>query len=279
MSDYERIAEAIKFITQHAEQQPQLDEIAQHLHLSPFHFQRLFSRWVGVSPKRFLQILTIDHAKQLLTESRPLLDISHTLGLSSGSRLYDHFIQLEAVTPGEFRQKGSSIHIHYGTYQTPFGDVFVAETPRGICQLTFLEYDNLDEQLERLTKKWPLATLEERQNNISPLVNSFFDQRKTLNKPLSLHVAGTNFQVSVWRALLQIPSGSVASYGEIAKAIGKENAVRAVGTAIGANPISLIIPCHRVIQQSGKIGGYRWGEIRKHAIHAWEMADVDINEK
>lgn len=279
MSDYERIAKAILFITERVNKQPSLDEIAAHLHLSPFHFQRLFSRWVGVTPKRYLQTLTVEHAKQLLAESKPLLEVSDSLGLSSGSRLYDHFVQLEAVTPGEFKKGGAGLTIFYAIHPSPFGNVFIALTQRGICQLSFLDQDNIDELLCDLKLKWPYAELQECFDTTTKVVETMFSQKQTPfnekkneQRPLSLYVTGTNFQVSVWRALLQIPQGEVVSYSQVANAVGRPSAARAVGTAIGANPVAFIIPCHRVIQQSGKLGGYRWGEMRKHAIHAWETA-------
>jgi AraC family transcriptional regulator of adaptative response/methylated-DNA-[protein]-cysteine methyltransferase len=272
MSDYDRIAQAISFITNQVSRQPTLNEIAAHLHLSPFHFQRLFCRWVGVTPKRFLQALTVERAKQLLSEAKPLLEVSDALGLSSGSRLYDHFVQLEAVTPGEFKLGGAGLTIDHAVQDTPFGKAFIAATGRGICKLAFLEYSEIDEHLTGLAKQWPQATLRENHQRLHTVVYAMFNGEKKLDRPLSLHVSGTNYQISVWKALLQIPPGTVTSYSRVASAIGRPNSARAVGLAVGANPVALLIPCHRVIQQSGKLGGYRWGETRKHAIHAWETA-------
>ena len=270
MSDYERIAKAISFINGSVRKQPTLDKISAHLNMSPYHFQRMFSRWVGVTPKKYLQILTVERAKLLLSESKPLLEVSDSLGLSSGSRLYDHFINLEAVTPGEFKKQGGGVKITYGVHITPFGYVFIALTPRGICKFSFIDSEGGVSHLDDLIKKWPLAEMHEDYKSTFKVVQSIFSNEAELNRPLSLHVVGTNFQVSVWRALLQIPLGDVVSYGQVAESIGKPNSSRAVGTAVGANPIAFVIPCHRVIQQSGKLGGYRWGETRKHAIHAWE---------
>ena len=275
MSDYERIAEAISFITDNIKNQPTLDEIAAHLHLSSFHFQRLFCRWVGVTPKRYLQTLTVERAKQLLSESKPLLEVSDSLGLSSGSRLYDHFVNLEAVTPGEFKKAGRDLEIEYAVHDTPFGRVFIAMTSRGICKLSFLDYSDINEHLSALRTKWPLAVLKENSRNTEKVIAVMFERNTELDRPLSLHVSGTNFQISVWKALLRIPAGAVVSYTQIANVIGRPRAARAVGTAIGANPAAFIIPCHRVIQQSGKLGGYHWGETRMHAIHAWEAARYD----
>ena len=262
MSDYERIADAISFIVNRVERQPTLNDIAAHVHLSPFHFQRLFSRWVGVTPKRFLQVLTLERAKQLLSEAKPLLEVSDTLGLSSGSRLYDHFVQLEAVTPGEYKRGGAGLNIDYGVHDTTFGTAFIAITPRGICSFTFLVHAQIDEQLDTLQKKWPHATVQENHRRAVEVMESMFNGDKKSNGPLSLHVSGTNFQISVWKALLQIPPATVTSYNRIATAIGHPKSARAVGQAVGANPVALLIPCHRVIQQSGKLGGYHWGEIR-----------------
>ncbi|WP_461601559.1 bifunctional transcriptional activator/DNA repair enzyme AdaA [Aeromonas rivipollensis] len=272
MSDYARIADAIRFIASQVERQPTLDEIAAHVHLSPFHFQRLFSRWAGVTPKRYLQVLTLERAKALLQESRPLLEVADTLGLSSGSRLYDHFVQLEAVTPGEYKQRGAGLVIDHGIHDTPFGQAFVALTPRGVCNFSFLDDQAPETPLAALARSWPEAKLQEAPSRTQGVINTMFDGSQTPDRPISLHVSGTNFQISVWRALLQIPPAKVVSYAQVASAIGNPKAARAVGLAVGANPVALMIPCHRVIQQNGKLGGYHWGETRKQAIHAWEAA-------
>ncbi|UJQ35237.1 methylated-DNA--[protein]-cysteine S-methyltransferase [Aeromonas caviae] len=272
MSDYARIADAIRFIASQVARQPTLDEIAAHVHLSPFHFQRLFSRWAGVTPKRYLQVLTLERAKALLQESRPLLEVADTLGLSSGSRLYDHFVQLEAVTPGEYKQRGAGLVIDHGVHDTPFGQAFVALTPRGVCNFSFLDDQAPQAPLAALAQRWPTAELREAPSRTQEVIHTMFDGSKTPDRPLSLHVSGTNFQISVWRALLQIPPAKVVSYAQVASAVGNPKAARAVGLAMGANPVALMIPCHRVIQQNGKLGGYHWGETRKQAIHAWEAA-------
>ena len=272
MSDYDRIAQAITFITASVNSQPTLDEIAAHVHLSPFHFQRLFSRWAGVTPKRFLQVLTLERAKQLLSESKPILEVSDTLGLSSGSRLYDHFVQLEAVTPGEFKLGGAGLTIEYALLDTPFGRAFVAATERGICNLEFLDNAEIEAHLAGFANKWPHAILRENRQRIREIITLLFAAAKKPDRPLSLFVTGTNFQINVWKALLQIPPGTVASYQQLANDIGHPGAARAVGQAVAANPVAFLIPCHRVIRQSGKLGGYHWGETRKHAIHAWESA-------
>jgi len=270
-SDYQRIAQAIDFINANAKQQPSLEEIAGHLHLSPFHFQRLFSQWAGVTPKKYLQILTVDRAKQLLAQSKSLLDVSDSVGLSSSSRLHDHFVQLEAASPGEYKAGGADMEIQYSVADSPFGDVFIAVTPRGICKLSFMS-NNIDQHIADLHGQWPNARLIKQISETTKIVEALFAGEQNINQPLSLYVRGTNFQVNVWRALLQIEPGCINSYGQVATAVGRPKASRAVGTAIGSNPVGFFIPCHRVLQQNGKIGGYLWGETRKHAIHAWESA-------
>lgn len=272
LSDYELIAKAIVFITSRVSSQPSLQDIAAHVHLSPYHFQRLFCRWAGVTPKRFLQVLTVERAKQLLREPLPLLAVSDALGLSSGSRLYDHFVHLEAATPGEYRTGGAGMTIEYAVHDTPFGKAFIAVTPRGVCAFAFLETAEPGESLARLRQQWPQAEVRAHRDRTRPVVAALFSGEKARDRPLSLYVSGTNFQVSVWKALLQIPLGRVASYAQVATAVGRPSAARAVGRAAGANPVAFLIPCHRVIQTSGDLGGYRWGETRKHAIHAWESA-------
>lgn len=272
MSDYERIAQAIDFITSRVDSQPTLEEIAAHLHLSRFHFQRLFCRWAGVTPKRFLEVLTVERAKQLLSASAPLLEVADSLGLSSGSRLYDHFVHLEAITPGEFKTGGAGLTIGYAVQPTPFGDVFIAITPRGICKLAFMDDKGIDDHVAALHASWPHATLRKDPERTRATIDTMFGREPGRDRPLSLHVSGTNFQISVWKALLQVPAGAVTSYSRVAAAIHHPRAARAVGAAVGANPVAFLIPCHRVIQQSGAIGGYRWGKTRKQAIHAWEAA-------
>jgi AraC family transcriptional regulator of adaptative response/methylated-DNA-[protein]-cysteine methyltransferase len=275
MSDYDRVAKAVDFIVGGADRQPRLDEVAAHVHLSPHHFQRLFSRWVGVTPKRFLQVLTVERAKALLEHpSMPLLDVADAVGLSSGSRLHDHFVHLEGVTPAEFRRVGQDLEIRYGEADTPFGRAFLAFTDRGVCKLAFVDGSAFD-ALAELRHDWPKAGLVEDASRAARTAARIFDPAAAAAgaaKPLSLLVRGTNFQISVWRALLQIPPGGLASYGDVAAAIGRPDAARAVGTAVGANRIAFLIPCHRVIRQGGGLGGYRWGTTRKHAMHAFEAA-------
>ena len=271
MSDYERIAEAIKYIVSHVNEQPSLDDVAKKLNLSPYHFQRLFTRWAGISPKRFLQTLTVKHAKALLKESQSIMKTSNEVGLSSSARLHDHFVTLEAVTPGEYKTQGEGLDINYGVHETPFGSAFVAVTERGICQFSFIDDDNPALLISELEKKWSAATMRESKKLTKPIITSFFS-KKNNQQPLSVYVQGTNFQINVWRALLKIPQGKLSTYGQLASSIGKPKASRAVGSAVGANPIAFLIPCHRVIRASGVIGEYRWGSIRKRSMLSWEAS-------
>jgi len=275
-TDYDRIAKAIHYISNHVGKQPSLDDIATHVHLSPYHFQRLFSRWAGVTPKRFLQVLTLEKAKRLLTEhNMSVFDASDAVGLSSGSRLYDHFVHIEAVTPSEYKQAGLGLTIYYGIHSTPFGDAFIAVTARGVCKLLFMDEQTKSELLNHVKQAWPRADFFEDQQKTAMIIESIFHQDPSSTRPLSLLVRGTNFQIKVWQALLNIRPGQLTSYSHIAKAIGKPGAARAVGSAVGANPVAFVIPCHRVLRQSGNLGGYRWGLTRKQAILAWEAAKND----
>ena len=273
MSDYTKIAQAIDFIRQNVDRQPTLDDIAAQVHLSPYHFHRLFSRWAGVTPKRFLQVLTLERAKILLQKGNlSALDVTYSIGLSSSSRLYDHFVKIEAVTPSEYKQAGQGLTIFYGFHETPYGEAFVALTVRGVCKLCFVETKARFEPLKDLHQDWYNAKIIEDSIQTKLIFKRLFSQQPSDKTPLSLWVRGTNFQINVWKALLNIQPGQVTSYGEIAKAIAKPKAARAVGTAISSNPVGLIIPCHRVIRQSGELGGYQWGETRKLAILAREIA-------
>jgi len=235
--------------------------------LSPYYFQRLFHRFAGVSPKRFLQHLTTGYAKQLLEQSTPILETSLSVGLSSSSRLHDLLISVEAVTPGEYKSGGEGLEIRYATHPTPFGDSLIAITQRGICRLEFIDATEEKDAVLRLTKYWPGAQIIEDKTSTAKTIRQIFNQQKEQpDKPLTLLLQGTNFQLKVWQALLQIPEGSLTSYGLLAQQIGHPKASRAIGTAIGNNPISYLIPCHRVLRANGEIGGYRWGVERKLAI-------------
>lgn len=267
-----RIASAIEFISAHTGEQPGLEEIARQVHLSPFHFQRLFSRMVGITPKRFQEALTLEHAKSLLSESRSLLEVSEEVGFSSGSRLHDHFVHLEAVTPGQFRSQGRDLRLVYGVHETLFGRIFMAMTEKGVCELAFIDHDDPGVYLAGLRMRWPLAEFSPDQAKTRHVIEDMFDGKKDGNRPLSLQVTGTNFQVRVWNALLNIPPGKIMSYAQVARVVGRPGAARAVGHAVGSNPVALLIPCHRVIRANGGLGGYRWGVARKRALLAWEAA-------
>ncbi|MCH8542160.1 MAG: methylated-DNA--[protein]-cysteine S-methyltransferase [Alcanivorax sp.] len=282
MSDYQRIENAMAYLVAQAGKQPSLEEVAAHVHLSPYHFQRLFCRWAGTTPKRFLQVLTLERGKSLLQEPGSLLDVAHDLGLSGTSRLHDHFVQLEAVTPGEYKRRGEGVQIDYAVHETPFGDMFVAITQRGVCRAGFVDYTSEDELLAALQKTWPKSVMTRNSATTRHVIDRFFSPGPTrppqtaTQTPLSLHVAGTNFQIAVWRALLNIPPGALASYAQVARSVGSPKASRAVGSAVGANPIGLLIPCHRVIQQSGALGGYRWGLPKKQMIQTWERLQAEV---
>lgn len=276
MTDYHKIEKAITYLVEHSTEQPSLEELAAHVHLSPFHFQRVFSRWAGTTPKRFLQVLTLERGKRLLGRSRPLLETAHTIGLSGGSRLHDHFVKLEAVTPGEYKSRGLGLRIIYGVHTTPFGELLVAKTPRGVCCAGFADFVPMEEQLADLRSRWPLAEYRRDDAATRSVVDVMFTGRKKqVPGPVSLHVVGTNFQVAVWRALLQIPPGTVTSYSRLAADLGRPRASRAVGNAIGSNPVAFLIPCHRVIQQSGALGGFRWGSAKKQMMQTWEQLHID----
>lgn len=272
-TDYERMSRAIEFLATRAGAQPGLEEAAAAAGLSPHHFQRVFSRWVGISPKRFLQVVTVERAKALLAAREPTLAVADTVGLSSGSRLHDHFVALEAVSPGQFSAAGTGLTIRHGLAESPFGRVFVASTARGICRLAFIDADaetRVAEIESGLAADWPHATLLRDDAGARASTQRVFGDARARAAPLSLQVRGTNFQVAVWRALLAIPAGEVTTYADLAARIGRPGAARAVGSAIGANRIAWLIPCHRVIRGTGELGGYRWGEPRKRAMLTWE---------
>jgi AraC family transcriptional regulator of adaptative response/methylated-DNA-[protein]-cysteine methyltransferase len=233
----------------------------------------MFTRWAGISPNRFLQSLTVEYAKALLMESTSINKVSYKLGLSSTSRLHDQFINLEAMTPGEYKAEGKGLNIKYGVHETPFGYAFIAITDRGICQLSFLDNKQYSNQFTELEKQWQLASITESKKMTKPYINSIFE-KDNKQRELVLHVQGTNFQTSVWKALLKIPYGKLTTYGQLANIIANPKASRAVGTAVGANPVAFLIPCHRVIRATGITGEYRWGKIRKQCIISWEASKI-----
>jgi len=269
-SAYEVVEQAIRFLTVNFTKQPSLEEIAEHIHLSPFHLQRTFTEWAGISPKKFLQYLTVEALKDELHHTENLIDAAENVGLSSQSRVYDLFVNLEAVTPGEYKTKGQGMIIEYGMHPSPFGNCFIAVTSRGICSLSFVK-GSPDKVITELHYQWESAVIQKNQETTGRLAELVFNPYAA-DKSFRLLVKGTDFQVKVWEALLRIPFGRVTSYQGIANTTGKPGATRAVGTAIGNNPVAYLIPCHRVIRSEGVIGNYRWDPCRKAAIIGWEKA-------
>jgi AraC family transcriptional regulator of adaptative response/methylated-DNA-[protein]-cysteine methyltransferase len=272
-SDYQRVADAIRFLEASYRQHPSLDEIADSVHLSKYHFQRLFKRWAGISPTQFMQFLTLEYAKARLQESQSVLDAALDAGLSGPGRLHDLFVTFEAMTPGEYKKRGSGLQITYGFHHTPFGESLLATTERGICALYFVQEDDRSAALDQLTNHWLQANLREDPGQTQPLIDRIFAPVPTdPPRPFHLLLKGTNFQVKVWQALLAIPPGAMASYQDIAASLGKPNGARAVGGALARNPIAYLIPCHRVISKAGSAHSYRWGTTRKQAILGWEAS-------
>lgn len=273
---YQRVEQAIAFLEENFVRQPELKEIAASVNLSEYHFQRLFTRWVGISPKRFLQFLTKEHAKELLEKSHDVLGVAYETGLSGPGRLHDLFVTCEAVTPGEFKSKGEGLVIAYGFHPTPFGECLLAATERGICNLSFVQDGDRASALDALKGRWRKARLSKEAARTGPLVSQVFAWYIG-QTPSSLHLVlnGTNFQIKVWEALLQIPPGAVVSYEDIAARIGMPSASRAVSNAVAQNPVPVIIPCHRVIRKAGEFGGYHYGTARKKALLGWEAARVN----
>ena len=276
--DYRRIEQAIQYLEKHVNSQPELGEIASAVGLSEYHFQRIFSRWAGISPKRFLQFITKEGAKELLAQSENLLDTTYGIGLSSLGRLHDLFVTTEAVTPGEYKSSGAGLTIRYGLHETPFGKALIGITNRGICHLGFVG-SREGEAIDTLVANWQQARMIEDHKATAPLVEPIFDLSQRGNTPLRLHLRGTNFQLKVWEALLRIPPGAVTSYQDLAEQAGRPGASRAVGTALGHNPIAVLIPCHRVIRKLGEFGNYRYGTTRKKALLGWEAAQFLYQEK
>ena len=272
--DYVRIEAAILYLEEHFRDQPSLDDVAREAGLSPHHFQRLFRRWAGISPKRFGQFLTLDYAKAQLEASASILDAAFDAGLSGPSRLHDLFDTYEAMSPGAFKQGGDGVDIAYGVHPSPFGPCFVGRTERGICALGFADDHRSDAHAVRaeFERRWPAARFHANQNATAQIAARIFDEQPAGAEPLRLAVCGTNFQLKVWEALLRIPPGQITSYHALAQALGLPRSARAVGGAVAANPISYLIPCHRVIRRSGRISNYEWGRSRKRVMLGWEAA-------
>jgi len=273
--DFQRIAKAIQFIEDNFKSQPTLDKIAESVHLSKYHFDRLFKRWAGISPIQFLQYMTLEYTKQRLIESKSLLETSLDAGLSGSSRLHDLFVTFDAMTPGDFKKQGAGLSISYGFCESPFGECLLATTRRGICYLGFVEEGKRTVILNQLFQTWSGSEFAENPTTICSIVKEIFrsDQQKS-SYPFNLLIKGTNFQINVWKALLNIPKGCVVSYQDIASYIGHPKAFRAVAGTIAINPVAFLIPCHRVIAKSGKIHRYRWGSARKKALIGWEAANI-----
>jgi AraC family transcriptional regulator, regulatory protein of adaptative response / methylated-DNA-[protein]-cysteine methyltransferase len=273
-TDYERIERAIVYIQENVEKQPKLEAVAEHIGLSPYHFQRLFQRWAGVTPKQFLEYLTVKQAKILLQQSMSVMDASLESGLSGPGRLHDQFVSIEAVSPGEYKSRGAMMDVSYAFHESPFGQVLLATTSRGILALSFVDDSNKELELGKLKKDWSEAKFIEEKVTSKRLIKRLFYEGGCQQEKLLLSIRGTNFQVKVWNALLNIPEGNIVSYQTIANSISKPKSVRAVASAIGANPVAYIIPCHRVLRSSGELGGYRWGMQRKQLMLAREFAQA-----
>ena len=268
INDYERIEKAIGYLKDHFKEQPDLEAVARQVHLSPYHFQRLFKDWAGVSPKKFLQFISVEYAKGLLRQDLSLADVSYETGLSGTSRLHDLFIGIEGMTPGEYKNGGEALQINYSFAETPFGDIIIASTAKGICQLAFVQTE--EEGLKTLYQSFPQALLQQKTDILQQDALRFFKGDWSDLQRVKLHLKGSPFQLKVWESLLKIPFGNLSTYGVIAENIERPKASRAVGTAIGANPVAYLIPCHRVIRSSGIIGDYHWGTVRNTAILGWE---------
>ncbi|MDW8850330.1 methylated-DNA--[protein]-cysteine S-methyltransferase [Flavobacterium sp. MMLR14_040] len=272
--NYNRIAEAIDYIKANFKDQPNLDEVAEKVHLSPFHFQRLFSEWAGTSPKKFLQYTSLEHAKKLLKENLATIsETAYETGLSGTSRLHDLFVNIEGMTPAEYKNGGKNLEINFSFAESPFGNIIVASTQKGVCFMAFAEDE--ERGLEDLKHKFPNAAFSRKLDLAQQNALFIFQNDWSKLSEIKLHLKGTDFQLKVWETLLKIPMGQLSTYGSIAQKIEKPNASRAVGTAIGSNPVAFLIPCHRVIQSSGIFGGYMWGNTRKTAIIGWEGAQIN----
>jgi len=274
--NYNRIADAIDYIKTNFKDQPNLDEVAEKVHLSPFHFQRLFTDWAGTSPKKFLQYISVEHAKKILKENNKvtLSDAAFDTGLSGTSRLHDLFVNIEGMTPAEYKNGGKSLEINFSFAESPFGNIIVASTKKGVCFMAFAEDEEAG--FQDLKNKFPNAGFSRKLDLSQQNALFIFQNDWSKLSEIKLHLKGTDFQLKVWETLLKIPMGQLSTYGSIAQQIEKPNASRAVGTAIGSNPVAFLIPCHRVIQSSGTFGGYMWGNTRKTAIIGWEGAQANL---
>jgi AraC family transcriptional regulator of adaptative response/methylated-DNA-[protein]-cysteine methyltransferase len=274
--NYYRIEKAISYLTANFRSQPDLDEIAEKVNLSPFHFQRLFLDWVGLTPKKFVQYLTLNHLKKEIQHTSNVIEAASVGGLSSQSRVYDLFVKIEGVSPEQFKSAGAGLEIFYGYHVTPFGMCFIAATERGVCDLHFIDEFGTRDEFKLFAQKWPFAALTHRPDLTQPIIQKIFRPDAINNEKLNLLVQGTDFQIKVWEALLNIPFGSVQSYQQVTEQIDYGGSIRAVASAAGKNPISYLIPCHRIICKSGEVGNFAYGKVRKQAMIAWEMGQSSI---
>lgn len=276
--DYDHVREAIAFLTQHWIEQPSLEQLAEHIGLSPAHCQRLFKRWCGLSPKEFVQAITVDHARTLLNGSASVLEAAYEVGLSGAGRLHDLFVSHEAMTPGEFKVRGEGLQISYGFHDSPFGDALVMATERGVAGLAFVDEDKGQTRADALadmTRRWPRAAYVEAPWKTATHAHQIFEPEAwKREQPVRLVLIGSDFDVRVWETLLKIPMGRAVCYADIARHLGHPGAARAVGSAVGRNPISFVVPCHRVLRGDGTLGGYHWGLTRKRALIGWETGRV-----
>lgn len=274
LTNYRRIARAIGFIRNHASGQPNLEEIARSVNLSPYHFHRIFREWAGVTPKDFLQYISLNEAKKLLCSQQTIEEAVYQTGLSSTSRLHDLFVKIEGMSPGEFKNGGAELDIHYRFLPGPFGEMLIAATPKGICNMMFSDGDEKNQRLEILKSHWPNARLREGSNRFIDMAENLFAGNRLISDEFKLHIRGSEFQLKVWEALLRIPPGHLVAYSDVAARVSNPRASRAAGTAVAGNPVAWLIPCHRVIKKTGVIGNYRWGNIRKTAMIGWEASQV-----
>ncbi len=271
---YQLMRRAIDLIDSDDGRSKTLEEIADEMHMSPAHFQRIFSRWAGVSPKRYQQWLALDHAKQLLATRHTTLETADRVGLSGSGRLHDLFLRWEAMSPGDFAKGGEGLEILWGWFESPFGPALIMGTGKGICGIGFAAEAGAEATMADMLSRWPRARFTEDPGALAPLAAQAFPREGSNNEPATLFLIGAPFQIKVWEALMRIPTGHVTTYSDIARLIGHPNAVRAVGTAVGRNPISWLIPCHRAMRKSGGLGGYHWGLPVKRAMLAWESAET-----
>lgn len=274
--NYYRIEKAIGYLTDNFKEQPDLDEIARKVFMSPFHFQRIFTDWVGISPKKFIQYLTLEYLRNKISETENMMDAAEIVGLSSQSRVHDLFVSIEGVSPQQYKTAGKGLEIFYGYHASPFGLCFIAVTEKGICALKFIDEEKSRNEFELFSQQWQFAYLIHKPNYTQQYIRKIFQPDKTNPEKLNLLTQGTDFQIKVWEALLKIPFGSVSSFQQIAQLIGQPEAARAVGSAVGKNSILYLIPCHRIISGDGTLGNYHFGKVRKQAMIGWEMSKAQL---